>query len=191
MMCARVRAPFPKKSLPAERARYRGALTWQPRCATITLSTTSSSLDTLRWRYRFPRTCNCQQVVYQYRAKQPYACGARPMNGEGGGRREVSVESTERGLTSRMGCGREEGEGGGTGARGTVQDITTHPDEAELARRIQRARTTLRECHRARFARRTNRSYERSAASPGSAATSLGVGRLRRTTHERQSVGGS
>jgi PAS domain S-box-containing protein len=45
--------------------------------------------------------------------------------------------------------GVKKGEAGGTGRRGTVQDITTHPDEAELARRISRARTTLRECHRA------------------------------------------
>jgi PAS domain S-box-containing protein len=33
--------------------------------------------------------------------------------------------------------------------RGTVGDITTQLDEAELARRISRARTTLSECHRA------------------------------------------
>jgi PAS domain S-box-containing protein len=38
---------------------------------------------------------------------------------------------------------------GGVQWRGTVQDITTQPDEAEFARRIGRARTTLIECNRA------------------------------------------
>ena len=37
---------------------------------------------------------------------------------------------------------------GGSGWRGTVQDIATQLDEAELARRVNRARTTLIECHR-------------------------------------------
>ena len=40
-------------------------------------------------------------------------------------------------------------EAGGVQWRGTVQDITTQPDEAEFARRIGRARTTLIECNRA------------------------------------------
>jgi PAS domain S-box-containing protein len=40
-------------------------------------------------------------------------------------------------------------EAGGGRWRGTVQDITTHLDEGELARRTGRARTTLSECHRA------------------------------------------
>jgi PAS domain S-box-containing protein len=39
-------------------------------------------------------------------------------------------------------------EAGSAQRRGTVQDITTHLDEAELARRISRARNTLSECHR-------------------------------------------
>ena len=38
---------------------------------------------------------------------------------------------------------------GGVQRSGTVQDITTQPDEAEFARRIGRARTTLIECNRA------------------------------------------
>jgi PAS domain S-box-containing protein len=38
---------------------------------------------------------------------------------------------------------------GGVQWRGTVQDITTHHDEAELGRRISRARTALSECNRA------------------------------------------
>jgi PAS domain S-box-containing protein len=38
---------------------------------------------------------------------------------------------------------------GGVHWRGTDQDITTQPDEAEFARRIGRARTTLIECNRA------------------------------------------
>jgi len=37
---------------------------------------------------------------------------------------------------------------GGSGWRGTVGDIATQLDEAELARRVNRARTTLIECHR-------------------------------------------